>query len=384
MERARFVLRLEQGERMSDLCREFGISRKTGYKLKQRYEAMGVEAFGDQSRRPITSPYRTPTAIEEAIVSLRKERPTWGPEKLLDVLNRSEPGVRWPGKSTTSRILAKHGLAQGKKRRRYPKSTGTPLGHAQAPNDIWCADFKGEFRLGNGQYCYPLTISDAYSRYLLCCEAFEGPRLGPTRAAFESTFARFGLPKAIRTDNGAPFASPGLFSLSKLSVWWWRLGIRSERIEPGNPEQNGRHERMHLTLKQEATRPPGDNVLQQQERFDHFLEDYNEQRPHQALGNQRPAELYHASVRSLPSELAPLSYPLHDLTRKVSSYGVVYMGRRKRYRLSAALAGELVGLREVEVDRWLVTWRHLDLGHLNVESGEFEPGLPPEELLPMS
>ncbi len=249
---------------------------------------------------------------------------------------------------------------------------GTPLSAGAAPNDLWCADFKGEFRLGNAQYCYPLTVTDHASRYLLLCEALDSVREDPAIAAFEHLFRERGLPAAIRSDNGVPFASPNaLFNLSKLAVWWLRLGIAIERIKPGHPQQNGRHERMHLTLKQETTRPPGQNALQQQARFDAFVEEFNTERPHEALDMQRPADRYVASPRPYAG-LPELSYPLHDKQYLVTACGRICM-HRKKINLSTVLAGQLVGLKEVDDGIWLVSFMHYDLGYIDLEQKTLQP-----------
>ena len=249
---------------------------------------------------------------------------------------------------------------------------GAPLRTAEAPNDIWCADFKGQFRLGSGKYCYPLTITDRYSRFLLRCEALEGTYVDTAIAVFDQAFKEFGLPKVIRTDNGCPFAAPGLWGLSRLSARWLRLGVWPERIAPSHPEQNGQHERMHLVLKQETTRPAGDNVLQQQERFDKFVETYNFDRPHEALGQRPPVDFYVKSTRTLPEELSPPEYPLHDLVRTVSGNGDLKMSKGERFFLTTALAGEQVGLREIDDGRWLVSFMDLDLGEYDSVTKAFE------------
>jgi len=257
-ERLRFIGQLVDGEAMTDVCREFGISRKTGYKIFDRYKAHGLEALTDRSRRPVRYANQLPGQIEGLIVSLKRGQPHWGARKIRELLVwRLSGDVRVPARSTIHAVLDRHGLVKriGRPRQR---ATGTPLSAGAAANDLWCADFKGEFKLGNGRYCYPLTVTDHASRFLLLCEALESTREDPAVTAFERLFAERGLPLAIRSDNGVPFASPNaLFNLSKLSVWWLRLGIALERIKPGRPQQNGRHERMHLTLKKEATRPPG-------------------------------------------------------------------------------------------------------------------------------
>ena len=292
-ERLRFVARLLDGEAMTELCREFGISRKTGYKIFDRYKEHGLEALSDRSRRPVRYANQLPGQVESLIVSLKRNKPHWGARKIRELLLRRLPGdLRLPAKSTIHAVLDRHGLVKRMGKRRS-RATGTPLSKALAPNDLWCADFKGEFKLGNGRYCYPLTVTDQASRFLLMCEALDTTREDVAVTAFERLFADRGLPQAIRSDNGVPFASPNaLFNLSKLAVWWLRLGIAIERIKPGHPQQNGRHERMHLTLKKEATRPPGMNSLQQQARFDDFVHEFNAERPHEAIAMKCPAEVY--------------------------------------------------------------------------------------------
>ena len=292
-ERLRFVARLLDGETMSEVCREFGISRKTGYKIFSRYREYGAEALTDRSRRPVRYANQLPTQIESLIVTLKREKPHWGARKIRELLVRRLAGdIRIPAKSTIHAVLHRHGLVKGLRRPRH-RATGTPLSPGIAPNELWCADFKGEFKLGNGEYCFPLTVTDHASRYLLLCEALDSTREDLATTAFEQLFLERGLPAAIRSDNGVPFASPNaLFNLSKLSVWWLRLGIAIERIRPGRPQQNGRHERMHLTLKQEATRPPGMNSLQQQARLDAFVQEFNNERPHEALAMKMPGETY--------------------------------------------------------------------------------------------
>ncbi|CCV03333.1 transposase (fragment) [Mesorhizobium metallidurans STM 2683] len=293
-ERLRFVARLLDGEGMSDVCREFGISRKAGYKIFNRYKEDGLEALSDRSRRPVRYANQLPVQVERLIIDCKRDKPHWGARKVRELLVRRLAGdVRIPARSTVHAILDRHGLVKRARQRRRFTAEGTTLSQAMAPNDLWCADFKGEFRLGNGQYCYPLTVTDQVSRHLLLCEALESTKEAPVIEAFVRLFKERGMPAAVRSDNGLPFASPnGLYNLSKLSVWWLRLGIEIERIRPGHPQQNGRHERMHLTLKQETTRPPGMNILQQQAKFDSFISEYNEERPHEALAMACPADCY--------------------------------------------------------------------------------------------
>ena len=371
-ERLRFVARLLEGEAMTDLCREFSISRKTGYKILGRYKEEGSAALSDRSRRPVRYANQLPPPIEGLIVGLKRGKPHWGARKIRELLVRRLPGdLRVPAQSTIHAVLDRHGLVRRIGRRRH-RAEGTPLSAGRQPNDLWCADFKGEFRLGNGRYCYPLTVTDHASRFLLLCEALDSTREDPAIAAFQRLFAGRGLPTAIRSDNGVPFASPNaLFNLSRLAVWWLRLGIRIERIKPGHPQQNGRHERMHLTLKQETTRPPGSNSLQQQARFDDFVTEFNTERPHEALGMQRPADLYAPSARPYTG-LPDLDYPLHDREYLVTACGRICM-HRKKINISTTLAGQKVGLKEVDDGIWLVSFMHYDLGYIDLEQKTLQP-----------
>ena len=296
-ERIKFISRLLEGERMTDLCEEFGISRKIGYKFLNRYMAHGIRGLLNESSRAKFHPHKTPKEIEKLILDLRKVRPTWGPKKLKAKLEKNHLGLKIPAPSTIGEILIRYQVPLHKRRNKRRAYYQTPLRQSQGPNDIWCVDFKGQYRLGNHKYCWPLTVSDHYSRYLLGCDSLEGTKTQGTMSAFENTFSQYGIPKVIRSDNGVPFASCGLNGWSKLSVWWMRLGIELERIEPGHPEQNGRHERMHWTLKNEATRPASANHLQQQERFDKFRKGYNQDRPHEALQMQTPSSIYRISER---------------------------------------------------------------------------------------
>jgi putative transposase len=370
-ERLRFVARLLDGEKMAVLCREFDISRTTGYKIFSRYKDCGIQGLTDRSRRPYRHANRLPFQIEKLIVQLRREHPSWGAPKIREKIRRLHSAISLPAVSTVHAVLDRHGLVDRGARRRRFKAEGTALEQPRAPNDLWCADYKGEFMLTDRRYCYPLTVTDSASRYLLCCDALEATKEDLAFSAFERTFKDFGLPVAIRTDNGIPFASrSAFFGLSKLSVWWLRLGIRIERIKPGKPQQNGRHERMHLTLKKEATRPAGRNFLQQQAKFDRFMHCYNFERPHQALGMKFPAELYCASPRPYQG-LGELEYPLHDRTVMVTACGRICIGRRK-VNLSHVFAGQKVGIREVSEKIWLVSFMHYDLGFFDEEADRVE------------
>ena len=383
-ERLKFIGRYLSGEKMAPLCREFGISRVTGYKIVNRYKEVGLDALYDRSRAPYRQANRLPYQVERTILGIKKEHPSWGAPKIRDKLVREYPMIQPPAISTVHAVLDRNGLVKRRRRRRY-KAEGTALKGCRKPNGLWCADYKGEFMLGNKQYCYPLTISDYPSRYLLACEGLESTRSDFAFSIFERTFKDFGIPKAIRTDNGSPFASPNaLFGLSKLSVWWLRLGIQVQRIKPGHPQQNGRHERIHRTLKAEATKPPSFNFLQQQERFDHFVGVYNNERPHQALGGAYPGDVYTPSVRPYEMPAEP-EYPSHDRTIRVTRCGRICTGKRK-INVSTVFAGQTVGIREVEDQIWLVSFMDYDLGYFDNERGRVEPGpnpFAPDKVLTM-
>jgi putative transposase len=369
-ERLKFVARLLDGEKMAVLCREFDISRKTGYKIFARYKDCGLEGLTDRSRRPYRHGLRLPFQIEKLIVQLKQEHPSWGAPKIREKIKRLHSEITLPAISTVHAVLDRNGLVTRRRRRRY-KAEGTELSVTQQPNDLWCADYKGEFMLADKRYCYPLTITDFASRYLLSCEALSTTKEKYAFTVFERVFKDFGLPGAIRTDNGVPFASPNsMFGLSKLSVWWLRLGIGIERIKPGNPQQNGRHERMHLTLKKEATKPAAKNFLQQQAKFDRFIECFNQERPHQAIGMKYPAELYTPSLRPYKG-LSDLEYPFHDRTITVTNCGRICIGKRK-INLSTVFAGQNIGIKEVSDKIWLVSFMKYDLGFFDHEAGRVE------------
>jgi putative transposase len=383
-ERLRFVARLLDGEKMAVLCREFDISRKTGYKIFNRYKDCGLEGLTDRSRRPYRHANQLPFQVEKLIVQLKRDKPSWGAPKIRERLKRRYSDIRTPAISTVHAVLDRHDLVKRRRRRAY-KANGTMLSKPRHPNDLWCADYKGEFMLADKQYCYPLTISDFASRYLLTCEALATTKELYAFTVFERVFKEFGLPLGIRTDNGVPFASPhALFGLSKLSVWWLRLGIHIERIKPGHPEQNGRHERMHLTLKKEATKPAAKNFLQQQAKFDDFLDCFNQERPHQGLGMKYPAELYTPSPRPYRG-LSELEYPFHDRTATVTQCGRICFGRQK-INLSNVFAGQNVGIKEVADKIWLVSFMQYDLGFFDHETCRLESVTNPFEakVLPMS
>lgn len=367
--RKELIERLESGERLADLCREFGISRKTGDKFRARYKALGIAGLEDQSRAPNSIPHKTSAVLMDAAIELRKKHPTWGPKKLKQVLEE-QLGRRMPSTTTIGVALSKAGLVTPRKRVRRAPHQPTKLVEAHAANDVWCIDYKGQFRLGDRSYCYPLTLTDHFSRFVLACEAM--PRISDSdaRAVCLDVFRTWGLPSAIRSDNGTPFASTGLAGLTRLSALFVRLGIALQRIRPAHPEENGRHERMHRTLKAETTRPAKANLLQQQERFDSWVHEFNHARPHEALDMKRPVDVFAASTRTLPAVLPELSYPLHDDVLRVSRSGHIKLPRRSPIYLSAALGGENVGIREEDDRRWLISYADLDLALVDNELKE--------------
>jgi transposase InsO family protein len=370
-ERVRFIARLTEGERMTDLCREFGITRKTGYKFLSRYNKFGVEGLNNQSRRPFHLARKTSEESEKLIIRLKGLYPTWGPKKLLARLEILHPGVHFPVKSTIGEILDRHGLVKNRKRERaQEKLYPTRLSESSACNDVWCTDFKGQFRLGNQNYCYPLTVTDHFSRYLIGCEALTTTKTRPSIAIFEELFDQYGLPVAIKSDNGVPFSSQSFAGLSELSAWWMSLGIQPQRSRPGCPQDNGRHERMHRTLKAETTRPAGQNQLQQQERFDDFKERFNQDRPHEALEMKTPASIYTASKRTLVEAQKELCYPMHDFTRLVSPGGTLKINGQK-YFIGSAIRGHQVGVRNLSEGLHLISLGPFDLGYMNLKTHKF-------------
>jgi transposase InsO family protein len=367
--RLEFVTRHQRGERVSDLCREYGISRKTGHAIVNRFKTAGAPGLADQSRAPLHIPHRTREELVELVVGARRKHPTWGPKKLKETLE-SHHGISLPSGSTIGDILKRHGLVEPRRCRVRAEPRPTKLRATTGPNEVWCADYKGQFRLGNGTYCYPLTITDHHSRFLFACEGM--PRISDeaAREHFLQVFGESGLPTAIRTDNGVPFASQGLATLTRLSALWLRLGIELERIEPGHPEQNGRHERMHRTLKRDTTRPAARNELAQQERFDAFRHEFNYERPHEALDMKRPAQIHTPATRRLPSKLPTPEYPLHDDIINVDAKGRVHVKRTAIY-VARSLAHEEVGVREEDDGRLLLTFMKLDLGHIARDGRSF-------------
>jgi transposase InsO family protein len=357
---------------MSALCRAFGISRQTGYKWLARYMAAGRDeaALAEESRRPRHSPCATPQRVVDVVIGARRMFPRWGARKLHSWLlrNVSRRGPLCmavkavPSPTTIGAILRREGLTRPRRRRSRTPPTSWPFKQTTGPNATWCVDFKGHFRTQDGKTCYPLTVMDAYSRKLLRCVALRDPNGKQVRNVFESAFRQYGLPTALRSDNGPPFASVAPGGLSRLSVWWTRLGIRHERIQPGKPQQNGRHERMHRTLKEAATTPPSASLEAQQKVFDWFVEHYNAERPHEALGGRTPNQVYRASPRRMPGTLEPLSYPLDCEIRRVRRDGSAHLTRTRSVAVGKALAGEWIAFRWLAEQKWEVRFGPITVG----------------------
>jgi transposase InsO family protein len=363
-ERVKFVAALLEGDAsFTEICEHFGISRKQGYKWRERYEAGGVDALSDRSRAPLSHPQAVPKSIADLIVDVRRQHPRWGPRKLLVILARRYPTMAFPVASTVGELLKKRGLV-GARRRRYRSAPYADrlLGY-DGPNSVWCADFKGHFPVG-GERCNPLTVMDGSSRYLLCCKSLKSTLSDPAQRTFERVFQEFGLPEAIRTDNGPPFSSLAPGGLSRLAVWWIRLGIRPERIMPGRPDQNGRHERMHLTLKSETARPPRTSFRAQQQAFDRFRREYNEERPHEALDNATPASRYQPSSKQFPNRLPELEYPDRLRVQRAGANGVISVDGVQFY-VSNCVEDECLGLEPVGDGCWKVYFGAVELGLLD-------------------
>ncbi len=329
----------------------YRVSRKTIYKWLERYHLEGLNGLEDRTRGPLHHPNATPVEIADMIIKAKLAKQKWGPKKLLARLDNEYPDIQWPALSTASEILRRHGLVKHRHPRHHTPPYTEPFKVCDQPNAVWSADYKGQFRLGNGKLCYPLTITDNFSRYLLGCRALERPGYEQTQPWFEWTFREYGLPYAIRTDNGTPFASVAPGGLSRLSVWFVKLGIIPERIEKGQPQQNGRHERMHRTLKEAAVAPPRDNTSQQQRVFDCFVNEYNNERPHEALGQHTPASVYQRSPREYPAKIKPVEYDQSSLVRHIHTSGCMKWKGDLIY-VSENLVGEEIGLRRISDHEW--------------------------------
>ncbi len=353
---------------MEELCAAFGVSRKTAYKWISRYRGEGVEGLGDRSRAPHSCPHQTPEEVAEMIVEIRRAHSRWGPKKILEILGHLQPEIVLPAVSTAGEVLKRAGLVTRRRRRRRWPHPGRPLRTGQNPNDVWTLDFKGQFRLGDRSLCYPLTTQDRCSRFLIGCQALPSPTTQGVRESMERLFRECGLPEVIRTDNGEPFASHGLRGLTRLNVWWMRLGITHERIEKAHPEQNGAHERMHRELKAETARPPAYRLTSQQELFDRFRHEYNTERPHEGIGQRRPAEVWRRSTRAYPQVLKEPDYPGYFEVRRVRHTGEIKFRRHYPY-LSESLAGQLVGLEAVDDGLWSIVFISTPIARLDERNG---------------
>jgi len=373
-ERMRFVSELLEAERdMSELCRLYGISRKTGYKWRDRYLQGGVKALEDGSHARLSQAHAVDEATVQRLLQVRRAHPTWGPRKLVPWLEAHEKPRGWPAASTVGDILRRNGLVE-RRRRRRPVIDRSPavLVQPSAPNDLWCTDFKGQFRMLDSSYCYPLTLTDAFSRYVLTCRGLHSPSTEQVRPWYERAFRQYGLPAVMRSDNGAPFASNGIGGLSELSIWWIKLGIVPELIEPGRPQQNGRHERMHRTLKAEATHPPAAQLRAQQRAFDRFVQEFNSERPHEALQQRTPQSIYRASERPYPSRLPPIEYPEGYLVRQVRHAGEIKF-RGNLVFVGTALYREPIGLVQVDDDLWKLYYSMVPMGLLDSRKMQIHP-----------
>lgn len=368
-ERFRFVMKVEEGAfSMSELCARFGVSRQTGYAILRRWREEGAEGLKERSRAPLRSPQRIDEALAALLLSARLAHPQWGPRKIHAYLQRCHPDVVLPAASTTGELYRRAGLVVGRKQRRWAHP-GRAQVEGSGPNHVWTTDFKGEFRTRDGTRCYPLTVADLATRYLLACEGLSSIAHAGALEVFRKLFRERGLPRVIRSDNGPPFATKAIAGLSRLNVWWTKLGIRHDRIQPGRPDQNGSHERMHRTLKQATLRPPAADLEEQQERFNGFVREFNEERPHEALGQETPSSRYTASTRELPEKLPPPCYPGHCRVRTIRGNGILYFGDRE-YFLSELLIGEDVALEEIEDGVWSIYFYDLLFARLNERSGK--------------
>ncbi|HET6295445.1 MAG TPA: integrase core domain-containing protein [Kribbella sp.] len=374
-EAVRFVTACLAGEEtMSELCRGFGISRQWGYELMRRYQAEGWSGLEPRSRAPHHPGQTMAAELAAAIVAQRLAHPRWGPKKLKALLERRKPETTWPAASSIGDLLRREGLVRSRRRRRTPLPLSQPFAPVTAPNDLWGIDFKGWFRTGDGVRCDPLTLSDADSRFLLVCESVE-PTIEGVDPVTDAAFREYGLPLGLRSDNGPPFAGNGAGGLTRLAVKWIKLGIRLERIDPGAPEQNGRHERMHGTLKADTAKPPAATLVAQQASFDCFRLEYNHLRPHEALGQETPASRYHKSPRGYPARIEEPAYDAEHAVRRVRSNGEIKWGGTLIF-VSEALVGEPVGVAETETGDWIVRFADLPLGLIDRRTHKLRPFAP--------
>jgi transposase InsO family protein len=356
---------------LTELSQEYDVSRKTIYKWIERYRSKGFQGLADRLKVAYRHPNAIATDVVEALVAAKLSHQRWGPKKIVAWLENKDGDHQWPAVSTVGEILRKEGLVRHRKRKRRTPPYTEPFLECRKPNEVWSADYKGQFRTTDGKLCYPLTITDNNSRYVLQCRALYRPTYEETQPWFEWTFREYGLPEAIRTDNGSPFASVALGGLTRLSVWFIKLGIRPERIDPGHPEQNGRHERMHRSLKEATVKPPKDTLLAQQRAFDEFIYEYNFQRPHEALGQKAPASIYRPSTRDYPKRLPPVEYGANVIVRQVRSNGEIKW-KGDRIFVSEALVGEPIALKQQDERLWQLKYSSHKLGVLNEISWKVE------------
>lgn len=372
-ERIKFILLYEANLLpFTELCKNFHVSRKTGYKWIKRYTTEGFPGLNDQSRAPHHHPNELSEEVESLILEAKRQRPHWGPKKIVNWLTQEYRHLAWPAISTAGDLLKRHGLVQPRKKRlRIPAYT-QPFELCTAANDVWSIDYKGNFILGDGQACYPLTLTDNYSRYLLSCDAFASISGKDVRNVLIHLFREYGLPKAIKSDNGSPFSTRGLAGLSRLAVWWIKLGIIPERIKPGCPQENGRHERMHLTMKKEVAMPPKETMILQQCALDAFQKEYNHQRPHEGIDNQRPAWIFTQSPRTYPEDIKQIEYDTNVTTRKIRTNGTMKWDGKEIF-ISETLMGERVGLIPITDEDWIIKFSHFTIGIFNEKLLKVKP-----------
>jgi putative transposase len=364
-ERIKFILSHEANLlSFTDLCIDFDVSRKTGYKWLKRYITEGFQGLENQSRAPLHHPNQLSEEVESLILHAKRERSHWGPKKIINWLTQEYSHLEWPAYSTAGDLLKRHGLVKPRKKRIRTPAYTQPFVLCTTPNDVWSIDYKGNFNLGDGQACYPLTLTDNFSRYLLACDAFTSISGQDVRKTLIRLFREYGLPKAIKSDNGSPFSTRSLAGLSRLAVWWIKLGIIPERIKPGAPQENGRHERMHLTMKQEVAMPPKETMILQQCALDAFQNEYNHQRPHEGIENQRPAWIYTQSPRAYPEHIKQIEYCSKVTTRQIRTNGTMKWGGNEIF-ISETLIGERIGLIPITDEDWIIKFSHLTIGIFN-------------------
>ena len=375
-EKVRFIEAFRSGVfNFTELCAFFGISPKTGYKWVGRWKEQGQAGLEDRSHAVRSCPHQMGEDVAAVLLAIRRKHRGWGPAKLLRIVHKRRPSLPLPARSTTAALFKRHGLVKPRRRRPHPGHPGLGQTAMSHPNAVWTADFKGQFKTLDGEWCYPLTLVDGFSRYCLACVGLPSTKHELVEPLFERAFREYGLPDVIRTDNGAPFASQAIHRLSRLHVWWIKIGVYPELILPGHPQQNGRHERFHKTLKEGTARPPASSPKAQQGRFDRFVREYNEERPHEALGQETPASLYRPSFRPCPARIPELEYPAHFERRLVSRNGGIRWGSGW-VNVSQVLSEEYVGLEEVDDEVWAVYFGPLLLGRFDERTLELHGGYP--------